>query len=100
MQVDNGDEQPLAFEIDDLTFRYTYRSGDSSLVQAEPFLRSGVPTRRYVDGASTYQLDRIQMVLSSRGMSRGREIERTYSGIVDLSSTESFRVMEVVPCGA
>lgn len=100
MQVDSGDEQPLAFEIDDLTFRYTYRSGDSSLVRAEPFLRSGVPTRRYVDGASTYQLDRIQMVITSRGMSRGRELERTYSGIVDLSSTESFRVMEVVPCGA
>lgn len=100
MQVDGGDEQPLAFEIDDLTFRYTYRSGDSSLVRAEPFLRSGVPTRRYVDGASTYQLDRIQMVITSRGMSRGRELERTYSGIVDLSSTESFRVMEVVPCGA
>lgn len=100
MQVDSGDEQPLAFEIDDLVFRYTYRSGDSSLVRNEPFLRSGVPTRRYVDGASTYQLDRIQMVITSRGMSRGREIERTYSGIVDLSSNESFRVMEVVPCGA
>ncbi|MFA5551019.1 MAG: prepilin-type N-terminal cleavage/methylation domain-containing protein [Trueperaceae bacterium] len=99
MREDTGAEQPLAFEIDGLSFRYTYRAGTASIVRDEPFLRDGVPSRRYVDGASSYSLDRIQMVITSREISRGREIERTYSGTVDLSSNESYRVMEVVACG-
>lgn len=99
------DEQPLAFEIDDLRFEYTYQTlaasaSDPYIVRDAPFLSNGVPTRKYVDGSGfTYTLDRIQLVLSSLENARGRQIQRTYAGYIDLSTNAHFTLMEVLPCG-
>lgn len=99
-----NDEQPLAFNVDDLRLEYTYHTGAASasnptIVRNAPFLSGGVPTRKYVDGSGfTYILDRVQMVISSVENVRGRDIERTYSGYVDLSSNAHFTLMEVLPC--
>lgn len=101
----NGAEQPLAFNVDELRLEYTYNTGAASattptIVRDSPFTSGGVPTRKYVDGSGfTYILDRIQMIISSAEQSNGREIERTYSGYVDLTSNSHFTLMEVLPCG-
>lgn len=101
-----GSEQPLAFEVDDLRLEYTYHTGAASaanptIVRNEPFLSNGVPTRKHVDANGfTYILDRIQMIITSTEQSRGRQIERTYSGYVDLSSNAHFTLMEVLPCAS
>jgi len=101
----SGDEQPLAFEIDGVSLEYTYHTGaasasDPSIVRTAPFLINGVPTRKYVDSNGfTYILDRIQLVISSLEASRGRQIERTYAGYVDLTTNAHFTLMEVLPCG-
>ncbi len=103
-QSTGGDEQPLAFNVDELRLEYTYHTGaasaaDPTIVRTSPFLSNGVPTRKYVDASGyTYILDRVQMVISSTEQSRGRGIERTYSGYVDLSSNAHFTLMEVLPC--
>lgn len=103
-QSTGGDEQPLAFNVHDLRLEYTYHTGAASapnptIVRDSPFLSGGVPTRKYVDGSGfTYILDRVQMVISSVETVRGRDIERTYSGYVDLSSNAHFTLMEVLPC--
>lgn len=98
------DEQPLAFNVDDFRLEYTYNTGAASasnptIVRSSPFMNGGVPTRKYVDGNGfTYILDRVQMVISSVERSNGRDLERTYSGYVDLSSNSHFTLMEVLPC--
>ena len=95
----------MAFNIDELRLEYTYHTGAASatnptIVRNAPFTSGGVPTRKYVDGSGfTYILDRIQMIISSAEQSNGREIERTYSGYVDLTSNSHFTLMEVLPCG-
>lgn len=100
-----GSEQPLAFNVDELRLEYTYNTGAASatnptLVRDTPYMSGGVPTRKYVDGSGyTYILDRIQMVITSAEQSGNREIERTYSGYVDLTSNSHFTLMEVLPCG-
>ncbi len=101
----SGDEQPLAFNVDDFRLEYTYHTGAASasnptIVRDAPFTVGGVPTRKYVDASGfTYILDRVQMVISSVEQSSGRTVERTYSGYVDLSSNAHFTLMEVLPCG-
>lgn len=103
-QSTGGAEQPLAFNVDDFRLEYTYHTGaasatDPTITRSEPFLSGGVPTRKYVDGSGyTYILDRVQMVISSVEQSRGRDLTRTYSGYVDLSSNAHFTLMEVLPC--
>jgi hypothetical protein len=103
--IGDGNEYPLAFNVDELRLEYTYSTGAASatnptIVRDSPFLSGGVPTRRYVDGSGfTYILNRVQMVISSLEQSRGREIQRTYSGYVDLTSNAHFTLMEVLPCG-
>lgn len=100
----SGDEQPLAFNVDDFRLEYTYHTGAASasnptIIRNAPFTTGGVPTRKYVDGSGfTYILDRVQMVISSVERSNGRDLERTYSGYVDLSSNAHFTLMEVLPC--
>lgn len=103
--IGDGDENPLAFNVDGLRLEYTYTTGAASassptIVRDSPFLSGGVPTRRYVDGNGfTYILNRVTMVISSTENSRGRDITRTYSGYVDLSTNAHFTLMEVLPCG-
>lgn len=100
-----GTENPLAFNVDEFRLEYTYVTRAASavnptIVRDEPFLISGVPTRRYTDGSGfTYILERVQMVITSAEQSAGRDIERTYSGYVDLTSNAHFTLMEVLPCG-
>lgn len=99
-----GSEQPLAFNVDDFRLEYTYQTKaasatDPTIVRDEPFMSGGVPTRKYVDtNGFTYILDRVQMLISSVEQSRGRDIERSYSGYVDLSTNAHFSLMEVLPC--
>lgn len=102
--ANSSDEQPLAFNVDDFRLEYTYNTGAASasnptIVRNSPFMSGGVPTRKYVDSNGfTYILDRVQMVISSVERSNGRDLERTYSGYVDLSSNSHFTLMEVLPC--
>lgn len=104
--LDSGAEMPLAFEIDDFRLEYVYTTGAASatqptIVRTTPFMVGTSPTRRHVDSNGfTYILNRINLVISSNENVRGRQIERTYSGFVDLSSNAHFTLMEVLPCGS
>lgn len=95
-----GGEVPFAFGISDFRIEYVYTSPDADMrVETVPVTRSGVPVRSFEDGADTFTLERVQFAVAADASSRGRTREQAYTGQVDLSRTEYFRVEELVPCG-
>lgn len=103
--INQGDERPFAFSIDGMHLSYIYRTSASVsepiIERNTPYYSNGVPTRTHTDASgNNYLLDRVKLTLTATEPGRGRDITRTYTGYVDLSSNQHFQVKEVLPCGA
>lgn len=100
-QVGGEDPEVLAFGLDGLDLEYVYQEADGTPhVLASPLLENGSPSRESQIGGTPVTLARVQMtVASSERTFGGRELSRSYTGQVEMSSNPSFRINRVVACG-
>jgi len=97
--VNDGLEMPLAFEISRFRIDYVYRTGSGNEVINPPgYAASGTPAQVFNYEGRLYTLRRLQLVFASEELSRGKKVERTYTGQVELSNNPTYQVKEVVPC--
>lgn len=109
LRTKGGSEQPFAFDLENLRFDYVYTHlesindanapSDTTLVESEPVRGpNGVPVRSYWDGNHRFGLTRLQLVVEGNAESvQGTRIH-AYSGQIDLTRAEHFKVEEIVPC--
>lgn len=95
-----GDEVPFAFGLNEFRIEYVYRDEDGGVeVLDTPHLNAnGVPPRSYEEDGELKTLSRIQFVAGAEAVSRGNTRQHMYSGQVELSRAEHFKVEEIVPC--
>lgn len=96
----DADELPFAFGLSGFRIEYVYAEADGeTTVRSEPYLGdSGTPVRTHHDGGASRELRRIQFIAEADSESRGRVTGHAYTGQVDLSRNEHYRVEEIVPC--
>lgn len=98
-QVNNAPPSPVAFNITRFEIRYIYRdSAGTETVNPSGYNSTGSPAQQFSSGGQTYTLRRIGLVLATTEPSLGRSIERTYTSQVELPSSNSVPLQEVVPC--
>ncbi|KGQ22989.2 PulJ/GspJ family protein [Thermus filiformis] len=99
-----GGEVPLAFGLRRFRVDYVYESPSGNVwtnPSVYPFSNpTGAPPRQFTDPSTgqTYTLERLGITLESRFLSRGREIGRTYTSQVELSSNAQYQVRQILPC--
>jgi len=100
-RVGGGAAVPLAFELDDVALEYVYRSEDGDLhVFDAPLVEDGAPARESSVDGEAVTLMRVQLTVAASELSfGGREVTRSYTGQVELSSNPSFQINRVVDCG-
>lgn len=65
----------------------------------QPLLVDGAPVREAQLGGQTVRLARVQLTVAATELTMGgREVRRSYTGQVEMSFNESFRIDKVVPC--
>lgn len=94
----DGAEVPFAFGISDYRVEYIYTSGTDLRRETAPHTEGGLPQRIYQEGSDFWTLQRVQFVVAAEAESRGRVREHAYTGQVDLTANEDFRVEEIIPC--
>lgn len=92
------DEVPFAFDISDFRVEYIYSNGTDIRTETSPHRVGGLPQRSYLEGSATWRLQRLQFVVAAEAESRGRSVDHAYTGQVELSGNEDFRVEEIIPC--
>lgn len=92
------DEVPFAFDISDFRVEYIYSNETDIRTETSPHRVGGLPQRSYQEGSDTWRLQRLQFVVAAEAESRGRSVDHAYTGQVELSGTEDFRVEEIIPC--
>lgn len=99
-RVGAGSPVPLAFDMDGVDLEYVYQEADGTPhVLTEPLRENGVPARESQIGGEDVTLARVQVTVSASERSfGGREVNRSYTGQVEMSSNPSFRIEKVVPC--
>ncbi|HZJ10126.1 MAG TPA: type II secretion system protein [Trueperaceae bacterium] len=100
-RIGAADPVPLAFDMDGVTLEYVYEEADGTPhALGAPLLEDGSPARESQIGGAPVTLARVQMTVSaSEGSFGGREISRSYTGQVEMSSNPSFQIDKVVACG-
>lgn len=95
-----GAPVPLAFDLEELKLEYVYQEGDGTVhVFDQPLLVDGAPVREAQLGGQTVRLARVQLTVAATELTMGgREVRRSYTGQVEMSFNESFRIDKVVPC--
>ena len=91
---------PLAFDLDEVGLEYVYREVDGDLhVLDAPLVVDGAPARDSTIGGEAVSLMRVQLTGAATERSfGGREVSRSYTGQVELSSNPSFQINRVVAC--
>lgn len=98
----NGTEMPVAFDLSDFQIGYVYEATPQDVLTDPPGYPyeqpTGSPPRQVVQGEKTYTLRRLALTLSAGFASRGRNVDRTYTSMVDLASTTQYTATTIVPC--
>lgn len=98
-KVNNGAAVPVALNITRFEIKYVYRnSGGSEVVNPAGYNDSGSPAQQFSSGGQSYTLRRIGLVLATTERTLGRFIERTYTSQIELPSSNSVPLREVLPC--
>jgi prepilin-type N-terminal cleavage/methylation domain-containing protein len=84
---ERGVETNVAFNITGFNIDYIYLSntGATHTLQA-----GATPNRTVTDGGITYTLDRLQVTMTAKERSRGKDVTRTYSNQIDLVDNSKF----------
>ena len=94
---DGADRLPLAFDLKDLQLSYIYQRDDGTTVtKSAPILSGGLPARSVMDSGINVTLVRVELALSARG--KGSNVERSYTGQVELAGSSNFNIQAVQPC--
>lgn len=94
-------EASYAFGLDDVAFTYIYSLADGSTSgQAAPLTDgAGLPVRSGIISGQAATLVRVQLELATSEATTGnRQVQRTYSAHVELSSNPALFVRKVYPC--
>ncbi len=89
---------PMAFDLDAVDLQYVYQKHDGTVkVLSAPLSSGGIALRSgTVDGQSA-DLARITLTLSTSNKINGRDVSRTVSGTVEMSSND-HSVNQVISC--
>lgn len=109
LRVKGGSEQPFAFDLEGLRFDYVYTHlesannadppSETTVITTEPVRgTNGVPVRSYYDGDHRFGLTRIQLVIEDTADSMAGANVHAYSGQIDLTRAEHFKVEEIISC--
>ncbi|WP_027892946.1 PulJ/GspJ family protein [Calidithermus chliarophilus] len=94
---EGGTEQAMAFDITNFRIDYVYTSSSGTL-RTWDFSGGAFPGMTFTDAGTTYTLQRLQVVMEAREISRGRAITRTYTGQVELLNNGTYAIGTVVSC--
>lgn len=99
-RVGTGEPVPLAFDLDDLSLEYVYQEADGTPHRLNaPLLEDGAPASESTISGTPVTLARVQMTVAATERASGnREIGRSYTGQVEMSSNPSFKISKVVDC--
>jgi prepilin-type N-terminal cleavage/methylation domain-containing protein len=87
---ENGLEQTLAWNISEFKIDYVYEQGSVTKID-EP----GYPAKDLPNG---FSLKRLQFVASTKELSRGKEIERTYSSQIEIADNNQIAIGGLTVC--
>lgn len=95
-----GSPVPLAFDLDELKLEYVYQEADGTAhVLPTPLLVNGTPAREAQLAGTPVTLARVQLTVAASELTTGgRELSRSYTGLVEMASNPSFNISKVVPC--
>jgi len=98
MQQGDASATDAAYDITNFRIDYVYASSTGLEVRNPTGYLSGGNIQIQFTNGATYSLRRLQFVLSTQIPSRGRNIERTYTGQVDLVNTRFYTAKVVTAC--
>lgn len=100
LRESGGDEVPFAFGLSEFRIEYIYslQDGDMSVRNAPYMGANGAPVRTYNDAGEMKSLQRVQFLAGTEATSGGKVRPHVYSGQVELSRAEHFKVEEIIPC--
>ena len=86
--------------LDDLSLEYVYQEADGTPHRLNaPLLEDGAPASESTISGTPVTLARVQMTVAATERASGnREIGRSYTGQVEMSSNPSFKISKVVDC--
>jgi prepilin-type N-terminal cleavage/methylation domain-containing protein len=90
---ERGAEQPLAWNISEFRIDYVY-DGTGGIQINYP----GYPARNIPVGSGSIQLQRLQVVVGTKELSRGKEIERTYSSQIEIPNSGQVSIGGLTVC--
>ncbi|WP_114314118.1 prepilin-type N-terminal cleavage/methylation domain-containing protein [Thermus caldifontis] len=97
-----GAEIPVAFDLSSFRIGYVYEDASQDIRIDPPGYPydqpAAAPPYQVQDSGRTYTLKRLALTLSAAFPSRGRNMERTYTSVVDLASNTQYTVRRILPC--
>lgn len=101
-QQGDAADTDVAFDITDFRVDYIYKRFNATTTSEERnppgYLDNGKARVYFTSGGSEYTLRRLQFTLSTQIPTRGRNIERTYNGQVDMVNTLYYSPKAVTSC--
>lgn len=97
-----GGEVPMAFDLSDFRIGYVYEAASQDVLTDPPEYAydqpTGAPPYQVQNSGKTYTLRRLALTLSAGFLSRGRNMDRTYTSLVELASNTQYAVRRILPC--
>lgn len=95
-------EIPVAFDLAGFRIGYVYEGASWDVLTDPPGYTydqpTGAPPYQVEVSGTTYTLKRLALTLSASFPSRGRNMDRTYTSLVDLASNTQYTVKRILPC--